>query len=267
MMSVARQIISATLPRSVRRLKYRWEDECNLRLQRRHGGLRKLNFGCGYDKRLGYLNVDSDRACNPDVLIERGDLSCIPRHAFDEVLAKDVLEHLPWQFTLPLLLDFADFLVDNGKLILQTTSILHVASKLQRSNRFDDHHGWTTCLFGNQQHAGDFHHTGFTEVSLRVYLLAAGFHPNSWEMRDDWMFYVEATRQSDWTLLASGMHHASDEEFLQQAYRTACCRKPSTKELAKNLKSLRMGIRRKTILKRIFSESERLYNTAQHHGF
>lgn len=28
-------------------------------------GLRKLNIGCGYDKREGYVNVDVDPACEP----------------------------------------------------------------------------------------------------------------------------------------------------------------------------------------------------------
>ena len=55
----------------------------------------KLNIGCGYDKREGYLNVDVDPACAPDLLIRDGDYSPIPRRQFEEVLAKDVLEHIP----------------------------------------------------------------------------------------------------------------------------------------------------------------------------
>jgi hypothetical protein len=48
---------------------------------------RKLNYGCGYDKREGYLNVDMDPHCAPDFLVQNMDFSQIPKHRFDEVTA------------------------------------------------------------------------------------------------------------------------------------------------------------------------------------
>jgi hypothetical protein len=83
----------------------------------------KINFGCGYDKREGYLNVDSDPACDPDFLIPIGDLSLLPKHHFKEVLAKDVLEHIPRAKSLDALLEFSSLLCDGGTLFLQTSSI------------------------------------------------------------------------------------------------------------------------------------------------
>lgn len=54
-----------------------------------------LNLGCGFDKREGWLNVDSFVACQPDLLM---DLEATPwpldSDAFDHVLLKHVLEHL-----------------------------------------------------------------------------------------------------------------------------------------------------------------------------
>jgi hypothetical protein len=110
----------------------------------------KLNFGCGYDKRDGYLNVDVDAACAPDLLIVDGDDSAIPRRYFSEVLAKDVLENVPLPQTLAALLDFADYLVLGGKLIIQTSNIQHPArrgqasrsKKLRGSSRLDDLPVW-----------------------------------------------------------------------------------------------------------------------------
>lgn len=43
----------------------------------------KLNIGCGYDKRDGYLNIDSDPACCPDILIIDNDLSGLPKGHFE----------------------------------------------------------------------------------------------------------------------------------------------------------------------------------------
>ena len=70
----------------------------------------KLNYGCGFDKRLGYLNVDMDPACQPDLLIKSNDFSQLPKYHFEELLAKDVLEHIPRTQTLNALLEFSSLL-------------------------------------------------------------------------------------------------------------------------------------------------------------
>jgi len=92
----------------------------------------RLNVGCGYDKRAGYLNIDIHAACEPDILIRDGDYSAIPHDHFEEVYAHDVLEHFPRRQTLGVLLDWASWLKTGGKLLCQTTSILGAADHLQR---------------------------------------------------------------------------------------------------------------------------------------
>jgi SAM-dependent methyltransferase len=61
--------------------------------------LRKLNLGCGFDKREGFLNVDGFAGCQPDQL---WDLETTPwpwaDNAFDHVLMKHVLEHVGADF-------------------------------------------------------------------------------------------------------------------------------------------------------------------------
>jgi SAM-dependent methyltransferase len=58
------------------------------------GGM-KLNLGCGFDKREGFVNADGFEACNPDVLM---DIETAPwpfeDNQFDYVLMKHVLEHV-----------------------------------------------------------------------------------------------------------------------------------------------------------------------------
>lgn len=55
----------------------------------------KLNIGCGYNKKDGYLNVDSDASCNPDLVLN---LESHPwpfeDSTISEVVADHVLEHL-----------------------------------------------------------------------------------------------------------------------------------------------------------------------------
>jgi len=226
----------------------------------------KLNLGCGYDKREGYLNVDVDPACAPDILILDEDYSRIPRRHFEEVLAKDVLEHIPRTQTLAALLDFSDYLVDGGKLILQTSSILGVAAKLQETNRYADHHGWTICLFGNQAHPGDFHHTGFTDVTLTVQLRAAGFKVDSLELRDDWLFHAEASKVENWAAAAEDPAIRHDRDFLQAVYRQAFFRDVDETGTTHWGNALRAGATRKHVARELFSAPERLFRIAERDG-
>lgn len=55
----------------------------------------KLNLGCGYKKRAGFINVDIDSGCKPDLVL---DLENSPwpweTNSVDEVVLDHILEHL-----------------------------------------------------------------------------------------------------------------------------------------------------------------------------
>lgn len=224
---------------------------------------RKLHFGCGYDKRDGYLNVDMDPNCRPDLVVVNADYSAVPRNYFTEVLAMDVLEHVPRARTLDLLLDFADYLVDHGKVLIQTTSILHAAVKIQSSKDYVSLHGRTGWMFGNQQHPADFHYTGFTDRTLQTHLMAAGFTVEKMELRQGWLLYVEATKTSDWTSMLESARDLSDKEFVSRAFREVLCFEPSESDVTHWARALGKERTRKQLLKELFSAPERLFITAE----
>jgi predicted SAM-dependent methyltransferase len=59
----------------------------------------KLNLGCGFDKREGWLNVDNFPECAPDRLLDIEKTPWdLPTNGFDEILMKHVLEHVGAQF-------------------------------------------------------------------------------------------------------------------------------------------------------------------------
>jgi hypothetical protein len=69
-----------------------------------HGAARaaiKLNLGCGYDKRSGWVNVDSFAGCHPDVVCN---LESFPwpwdENSVDEVAFVHSLEHLGGQVSV-----------------------------------------------------------------------------------------------------------------------------------------------------------------------
>ena len=59
----------------------------------------KLNLGCGFDKRDGWLNVDNFPECQPDQLLDIESTPWdLPDNGFDHILMKHVLEHVGADF-------------------------------------------------------------------------------------------------------------------------------------------------------------------------
>jgi predicted SAM-dependent methyltransferase len=55
----------------------------------------KLNLGCGYKHEEGWINVDSDETCNPDLCFDLTKPNWpVETSTITEVMAKHVLEHL-----------------------------------------------------------------------------------------------------------------------------------------------------------------------------
>jgi len=228
---------------------------------------RKLNFGCGYDKRDGYLNVDVDPACQPDLLILDDDYSVLPTAWFEEILAQDVLEHIPRSQTTRVLLEWSKFLVDGGRLHVQTSNIMGVAERMAAAPDFASHVGWTICLFGNQAHPGDFHFTGFTETTLRVHLLAAGFDLGPITLDDGWLFSVDATKVQSWSKMVDETAGLDTKKFITEIYRYAFDREPDPNGmtyLKTELKSKRMT--RSDAALHLLGSPERLFRTADRAG-
>ena len=227
----------------------------------------RLNIGCGYDKRAGYLNVDIDPECRPDLLIKDGDTSAIPHNYFEEVYANDVLEHFPRTQTLSVLLDWASWLKIGGTLWCQTSSIIGLADLLRQRTTFEVHHGLTKCMFGNQAHEGDFHYTGFTEVTLKVHLLAAELDVKEIVLREGWLFGVTAIKNKAWDGYIPTLTEQSDETFVRETFRRAVEEEPSPEALESYAGRLKaQSATRWQIAKEVFESDHRLWVTAVRHS-
>jgi predicted SAM-dependent methyltransferase len=86
--------------------------------------MNKLNLGCGVDIRSGYINMDCVGLVGVDVI---HDIMNIPLpfedNFFDEVLCKDILEHVEY---IPVLKDIYRILKPGGNLIIR---VPHFTSK------------------------------------------------------------------------------------------------------------------------------------------
>ena len=82
----------------------------------------RLNLGCGYRKKKGYLNIDNREIVQPDLLCDVVGGLPFDDCSVDEVMAQDFLEHIPIGNVVPLIEEIYRVLKPNGKFISLTPS-------------------------------------------------------------------------------------------------------------------------------------------------
>lgn len=157
---------------------------------------RRLNLGCGFDVRPGYLNVDLHEHHKPDLVADIRTLPMLPSGLYEEILAQDCLEHLSRCDTESTLKEWGRLLKPGGILKLRTTSLIDLLElfKAEAYQTVDLQQKLVQCLFGTQAYEGDWHFTGFTKVLLTHYLQVAGFGKMEFQLVDGWLFDVTAEK-------------------------------------------------------------------------
>src|SRR5262249_23227113 len=151
---------------------------------------KRVNLGCGGDWREGYLNVDLNAWYEPDVIADVREIGFMPSSQYEELLAQDVLEHLPRTDTARTLFHWNRPLRMGGILRVRVPSVLSIADLLrdplnQAPTKQEELIQW---LFGTQAYTGDFHLTSFTWPLLEHYLRMAGFETVKIDMLHGWLF-------------------------------------------------------------------------------
>jgi predicted SAM-dependent methyltransferase len=156
----------------------------------------RLNLGCGYDLREGFLNVDIHAFHKPDLIANVAQLGMLPSGRYEEIIAQDVLEHLPRTSTVPVLQEWSRLLAVGGVIHLRVPSVIDLAElmKAPEHQSIEQQELFVQCLFGTQAYTEDTHYTTFTEPLLRHYLALADLVVKDWGMRDGWLFEVDAVK-------------------------------------------------------------------------
>ena len=155
---------------------------------------RKLNLGCGFDKRKGYLNIDLNSFHNPDLVADIRKLDMLPSDYFEEILAQDVLEHLERRDILPTLVEWARLLSIGGRLILRIPNLMGLFLLFLERETPKDHDELIHCLFGTQAYNGDYHLAGFTDILIKDYLNKSNFKIISMKPKDIWLLDIIAQK-------------------------------------------------------------------------
>lgn len=155
---------------------------------------RRLNLGCGYDRREGYLNVDLQDFHSPDLIADIRDLPMLSSGHFEEILAFDCLEHLPRTDSARALEEWNRLLTPGGTLRLTVPDAAAILQRLAASDDLEEHERWLANLFGTQAYTGDFHQAGFTDILMIGLLARTGYCGIRIERRDDWLLSVFARK-------------------------------------------------------------------------
>lgn len=152
----------------------------------------KLNLGCGFDIRPGYLNVDFQDFHNPDLVADIRKLDILPSDYYEEIVAQDCLEHFPRCDTEPTLAEWSRLLKSGGVLKLRVPNLIGLLELFlwEEKQSIEDQKTLVQCLFGTQAYEGDWHLTGFTQLLLEHYLEQAGFFKIKIQSKDHWLFDV-----------------------------------------------------------------------------
>lgn len=134
----------------------------------------RLNLGCGSDKRDGWVNLDCRTEVDPDVVHDIRNPLPYEAGSVDEILAKDLLEHVGYREVLRVLKDWFRVLKPNGKIYIQVPDMTAISQKILEGKL----KGWweiSYWVYGGQEYGDNTHRSGFTIESLNELLTQVGF--------------------------------------------------------------------------------------------
>lgn len=132
----------------------------------------KLNIGCDNDIRGGWENIDKFNIKPGVIDMDAADLK-YPDNYFDEICARDVLEHITWRKTDDILREWYRVLKPGGRIYIQSPNLMGWALAIVH-HKCSFHHAMEH-IFAHQDNPGNFHYTGFTIEYLSDKMKAVGF--------------------------------------------------------------------------------------------
>jgi predicted SAM-dependent methyltransferase len=130
----------------------------------------RLDVGSGGPGQAGRIGVDL-YAPGAEVAAPMWDLP-YDDGTVDEIYSSHALEHVAKAQVVPTLAEWHRALKAGGRLIIQVPDLVWCCEQWLEHRTND---WWMDIIFGNQEHEGEFHKTGFTRSIMEDYLRDAGF--------------------------------------------------------------------------------------------
>jgi len=217
---------------------------------------RRINLGCGLDKREGFFNIDINASGNPDLVCDVTNLQSLPSAYFEYAIAKDVLEHIQRLKIRNTLKEWNRILKIGGVLELQVPNVIGVLTLLTKKENKSPimQEKLLQCLFGTQGYVGDFHYFGFTDILIKSLLENTGFVIEQLAIKDEWLFLIRARKTFDCHI--EEIFNLNDKDFVTEVYKIFLGRLPDEGGLQYYLNILKDGITREAIIESIKDSEE-----------
>lgn len=132
----------------------------------------KLNIGSGKDYREGWVNLEVNPKFKADVYADIMEYQ--PTEKYDEIVAKDVLDHVTYADALKLLPRIYSWLNNNGLFTVHTPNFDYCAK-----HALDGDHEAMTWIYGSDgtkaHYSTNFIKWAYTIKSLKLILESIGF--------------------------------------------------------------------------------------------
>ena len=137
--------------------------------------IKKLNVGCGSNKIKGYINIDGEASCKPDLILDitRKKLP-YEDNSINEIVMFHCLEHISKRFHSKVLLEFARVLKQGGSLIVSYPNFWECAQRWY-ANTYGERTFWEATIYGRQLYPGDSHVCIVDPDELTELLCSCGF--------------------------------------------------------------------------------------------
>ena len=135
----------------------------------------KLNLGCGATRLKGYVNVDCEKSCKPDLVLD------FIRKPFpwkngtvSEVVLFHTIEHIEKKWHAPLIQKLWGIMIPGGQLIITYPDFWECANQW-KNNTHGKRPFWHATLFGLQGYDSDYHVSAMEPAELGLVLYNNGF--------------------------------------------------------------------------------------------
>lgn len=133
-----------------------------------------LNLGCGTAKILGAINIDVEKSCQPDLILDfKGPLP-FPADFVDKIYFFHVIEHIEAKFHESVLREFRRILKPAGEIYISYPEFVSCAQNYI-SNFRGQREFWKNTIFGRQLYASDFHVSLMDSREFQILLDKVGF--------------------------------------------------------------------------------------------
>lgn len=135
----------------------------------------KLNLGSGLSKFKGYINIDSDKNCNPDLVLDFTQRKLpYAQGSVDEILFFHCIEHIQKKYHDGILEECSRVLKFGGIILISYPDFWECATRW-KNNTNGLRNFWEATLFGRQLSKYDFHVCAMSSDELNQQLYDCGF--------------------------------------------------------------------------------------------